>query len=166
MRAHVKVVDRWEEGLPTPVPTNAKIQAHNWGGKVDPFFTAVYVDDFLLVRVQHADDDRTALTASASLASDHVRLFGPGEEGATPILAPKKSTDWDTTIDALGFTVNSHTLRTSITREQTEATKRLLFDNYQAAHLEFSFPREKPKQLRDGRAITGPRAHSPSGSRR
>ena len=71
----------------------------------------------MLVRVQLADHDRTAPTASASLASDHVRLFGRGEEGATPILAPKKSTDWDTTIDALGFTVNSHTLRISSKRE-------------------------------------------------
>ena len=51
MMAHVKVVDRWEEGLPTPVPTDANIQAHNGGGKLDPFFTAVYVDDYLLVRV-------------------------------------------------------------------------------------------------------------------
>ena len=79
----------------------------------------MYVDEYLLVRVQHADDGRTALTASASLASDHVRLFGRGEEGATPVLAPKKSTDWDTTTDTLGFTVNSHTLIISITRGET-----------------------------------------------
>ena len=67
----------------------------------------MYVDDYLLIRVQHSDDDKTALIASASLASSHVRLIGPGEERVTPILAPKKSTNWDTTIDALGFTTNS-----------------------------------------------------------
>ena len=39
----------------------------------------------LIIRVQHSDDDKTALIASASLASDHVRLLGPGEEGVSPI---------------------------------------------------------------------------------
>ena len=39
-------------------------------------FATVYVDDYLLIKVQHSDDDTTALIASASLASDHVRLFG------------------------------------------------------------------------------------------
>ena len=53
------------------------------------FFATVYVDDYLLIREQHSDDDR-ALIASASLASDHVRLFGPGEDGVTPILAPEE----------------------------------------------------------------------------
>ena len=67
----------------------------------------MYVDDYLLTRVQHSDDDNTVLIASASLAWDQMRLFGPGEEGVKPILAPKKSTDWDTTIDAQGFTINS-----------------------------------------------------------
>ena len=64
------------------------------GGEFDPLFKAVYVDDFLQVRVQHSDDDTTAYIASASPGSDHVRLFGPGEVGVTPILAPNKSTDW------------------------------------------------------------------------
>ena len=81
------------------------------------------MDDYLLIRVQHSDDARSALIASASRASDHVRLFGPGKDGVTPILAPKQSTDWDTRIDALGFTINSHTLRISFTREKTEAIK-------------------------------------------
>ena len=124
--AHVKVVDRWEEGLPTSVPADANIRSHEGGRKLGAFFAAVVVHDFLVIGVQHADDDRTALTASASLASDRVALFGPGEEGATPIRAPKTSTDKDTTTDALGFTVNSHTLRISITRENTEAIKKLL----------------------------------------
>ena len=62
----------------------------------------MYVDDYLLIRVQHSDDDKTALIVSASLASDHVRLFGSGEEGVPPSLAPKKNTNWDSKIDALG----------------------------------------------------------------
>ena len=130
MMAHVKVVEAWEEGKPTPVPPDAQIRPHPGGGKSDPFFTTVYVDDYLLVRAQQADDDRSALVASASIASDCVRLFGPGEDGVTPILAPKKSTDWDTSIDALGFTINSHSLRISFPREKTEAIKSLLHDHW------------------------------------
>ena len=83
----------------------------------DPFFKTVYVDDYLQVRVQHSDDDTTALIASASLGSDHVRLFVRGEVGVTPILDLKKSTDWDTTIDALGFIISSHTMPILVSRE-------------------------------------------------
>ena len=70
----------------------------------------MYVDDYLQVRVQHSDNNTTALVASASLGSDHVGLWCPEEVEVSPILAPKKSTDWDTTIDALGFTISSHTM--------------------------------------------------------
>ena len=34
MMEHVKVVDRWEERLPTPVPADANIRAHDGGGEV------------------------------------------------------------------------------------------------------------------------------------
>ena len=90
----------------------------------------MYVDDYVLIRVHHSDDDKTALTASASLASDHVRLFRPGEVGETPVLANKKSTDWELTIDALGFNINSHTLKKSYPREKNEAIRRLLGDHW------------------------------------
>ena len=68
MMAHVKIVDRWEEGKPTTVPDDAKIRADRGGGMFDPFFATVYVSDYVLMRVQHSDHDTTALTAS-SLAS-------------------------------------------------------------------------------------------------
>ena len=108
------------------MPADVNIRAHSGGRKFDAFFTTVYVEDYLLIRVQHSDDDRSALIASSSLASHHVRLFGPGDDGVTPILVPKKSTDWDTTIDALCFTINSHILRISCTREKTGAIKSCL----------------------------------------
>ena len=130
MMAHVKVVNRWEEGKPTPIPPDAKIRVHTGGGIVDPFFTTVYVDDYLPTKVQHSDDDTTALIASPSLASDHVRLFGPGEEIVTPILAPDKSTNWHTTIDALGFTINSHTMKISLSRVKVDAIKILLREQW------------------------------------
>ena len=61
--AHVKVVDRWEEGKLAPTLPGAKIRAHSGGEIFDPFFATVYVDDYLLIRVQHSDDDKTALIA-------------------------------------------------------------------------------------------------------
>ena len=133
MMAHVKVVDLWEEGESTSNPPEAKIRAQSGGEMLDPFLATVYVDEYLLIRVQHSVDEKPALIASASLASDHLRLFGPGEEGVTPILAPKKSTDWDATIDGLGFTMNSHIIRISFPREKADAIKKLLRDQWPAS---------------------------------
>ena len=39
-------------------------------------FTPVNVDDFIMASVHFDSFDQTALVALASLASDHVRLFG------------------------------------------------------------------------------------------
>ena len=46
------MVERWDDGKPTPIPPDAKVRTHSGGRKFDPFFTAVYVDDYLQVRVQ------------------------------------------------------------------------------------------------------------------
>lgn len=67
---------------------------------IDPVLAAVYVDEHLLARVQQDQTGQTALIAPASLTSYHIRSFRPGEEGKTPILAPKKITDWKTTVHA------------------------------------------------------------------
>ena len=117
------MVVRREECTLTQIPPDAKIRAHSGGEISYPFFTTVYVDDYILIRVQHSDDEKTALIASASLASAHVHLGGPGEEGVTLILAPKKSTDWVSTINALGCTINSHTMRISFPREKADPKK-------------------------------------------
>ena len=77
------------------------------GGPNEPFLTAVYVGDFIMVSMQLDPSDQTALIASASLAPDNVSLFGPGEKGETSILAPKKSTDWNTNRRCAGF-YNQH----------------------------------------------------------
>ena len=57
-------------------------------------------------------------------------MFGLGEEVVTPILAPNKSTNFDTTIDALGFTVNSHTMKISFPRVNVDGIKILLRDQW------------------------------------
>ena len=88
------------------------------------------IDNYLQMGVQHFDDATTAFIVSASLGSDHVRSFGPAEVGVTPILAPEKSTDWDTTIDSLRFTIGSHTMRISVPRGNIEAIKILPLEQW------------------------------------
>ena len=71
----------------------------------------------IMASVQRNASDQTAVIALASLASNNVKLFGPGEKGETPILAPRKSTDWNWTVDALAFTINTHNMRISSLRK-------------------------------------------------
>ena len=125
MMKHVKIVDRWEEGEPTPVPSDVVIRPSTGGERNSPFETWVYVDDHALLRAQLADTDRSALIASQSLASDYVRAFGH-EAGETPILAPKKSSDWDTKLEFLGFTIDSHALTISVPEKKAQALKTAL----------------------------------------
>ena len=123
--SHVKITEPWEIGRPTQDPPCVRIKNEDVprGGPREPFFATVYVDDFIMVLVQVDPADRSTLVASASLTSHHIRLFGPGEAGATPILVPKKSTDWYTTVDLLGFTVNIHTLRIVVTEGKIAAIR-------------------------------------------
>ena len=86
----------------------------------------MYVDDFIIASVQRNASDQTALIASDSVASEDVRLFGRGEKGETPILTPKKNTAWNSTVDALGFTINTHNMRISVTKERVEAIRCIL----------------------------------------
>ena len=111
LMSYVRITEPWEIGGPTQFPPCVRIKNKDVprGGPREPFFVTVYVDNFIMARVQADHTDQSALVALASLASDHIRLFGLGEADATPILDPKKSTDWDTTVDLLGFTENTHT---------------------------------------------------------
>ena len=86
----------------------------------------MYVDDFIIASVQRNASDQTALIASDSVASEDVRLFGRGEKGETPILTPKKNTAWNSTVDALGFTINTHNMQISVTNERLEAIRCIL----------------------------------------
>ena len=91
--SHVKLEKPWETGSPTQIPTGVRVNAPRKAGASEPFLTSMYLDDFIIASAQRNVSDQTALLASTSLASDNVRLFGPGEKGETPILASKKSTD-------------------------------------------------------------------------
>ena len=79
-----------------------------------------------MASVQVDASGQMAIVASASLALDHVTLFGPGEKGEVLLLAPQASTDWFSIVDALGFTINTYTMRISITTEKVDATRSTL----------------------------------------
>ena len=75
MMSHVKIVKPWETGSPTQIPAGVRLNAPRKRGANEPFLTSVYVDDFIMASMQRNASDQTALIASASLASDTVRLF-------------------------------------------------------------------------------------------
>lgn len=54
------------------------------------------------------------------------------KRGIPPILVPRKSTDWDTKVDALGYTINAHTMRIPNTREKVEAIRNLLLREWES----------------------------------
>ena len=77
MMVHVKITEPWEIGRPRQVPPCVHVKNKDVprGGPHEPFVAAVYVDDFIMARVQADPTDQSALVASASLASDRSRLF-------------------------------------------------------------------------------------------
>ena len=51
MMANVKVVDRWEEGTPTSIPSDAKVGGHSGVRfRIHVSQPCTYVDDYLLIR--------------------------------------------------------------------------------------------------------------------
>ena len=90
MMSHVKIGKPWETGSPTQIPTGVTVNASRKRGANEPFLTSVYVDDFMMASAQRYESDQKTLMGSASLASDNLILFGPSEEGETPISALKK----------------------------------------------------------------------------
>ena len=124
MMSHMKITEPWEIGRPRQVPPCVRVENKEGANPMNPSLPLC----MSMTSSWHAYRptpriNRHSIIASASLASDHIRLFGPGEAGATPILAPKKRTDWDTIVDLLGFTVNTHTLRKSVTEGKIAAIR-------------------------------------------
>ena len=78
-----------------------------WGRGFGAFLATMYVDNLLLIGIQHSSDNTTAMTVSGPLASDYMWL---GEPGATLSLEPKNSIDWDTTITMIWCSSSTRTL--------------------------------------------------------
>ena len=83
------------------------------------------------VRVEQEPSDQTGLIVSASLVSDRVRR-------RNFVLSPKKSTNWDTTVHALGYTINANSVRISITPEKVAALRKFLEREWPSKRAEVS----------------------------
>ena len=66
------------------------------------FWARSYVDDTIGVEPLVCARGSRCFGASASLASDHFRLFGPRLSTDPPLLAPAKVSSGSTSLDVLG----------------------------------------------------------------
>ena len=73
----------------------------------DPSFVRFNVNDAISVEVQRLPVGVRCLLASASLASDHFRLFSNRRETDPPLLAARKVTSWDTKLEVLGWEIDT-----------------------------------------------------------
>ena len=106
--SHVKVVDSWKEENPTTVPADAKNQSAPRAGGGRPLLRhrvreRLPTNSGAAFRRRHDRSNRLGLANLRPRA--RVRS---GETGVTPVLAPKKSAEWNSTIDAL--LPSAHTL--------------------------------------------------------
>ena len=50
--SHVRIAEPWEVDTPTQVPREVGVRPAKGGGLLNSFFPTLYVDDYLLARVQ------------------------------------------------------------------------------------------------------------------
>ena len=72
------------------------------GGADDSFFVRFYVDDGVSIEVQRYPSGDRCLCESASLASDHFRLFGDRAPTNPPLLSKNKISHRDSQLEVLG----------------------------------------------------------------
>ena len=78
------------------------------------FFVRYYVDDGILVELQWWPDGRRCLRAVQSLASDHFRLLGERGVSDPPLLSARKTTNWDTQLEVLGWIIDTEALTVTL----------------------------------------------------
>lgn len=92
--SHVRITEPSEAGEPTAVPREAGVRPAKEGGLLTALFFPPYIRRMclmmlLVARVQHEQNDRSCLTASTSLVSDHAetvyhtRITEPWNVGGT-----------------------------------------------------------------------------------
>ena len=118
MIEHVEIGDRWEVGDPTPVPPDAKIRASKGEKLSSLFHTVVHVDDHDFIRAQQSDEEKISFSR-VGLARIGLRTtFWAGKAGRDTHPSTKKRSNWNTTLEFLGFVNNSHTLQISVTKKK------------------------------------------------
>ena len=89
------------------------------GGLIsDPFFVRFYADDAILVEIVQWLDFRRCLRATQSLASDHFRLLGERGPRDPSLLSPRKMSNWDTSMEVLGWTLDTEALTISLSEKK------------------------------------------------
>ena len=101
--AHVEVTQPPATDRPNPLPRCCRVPPNPGGGIAAIFFVRYYVVDGLMVKVQRYPSGIRCLMASASLASDHLRLFGERSARDPPLLSARKVPSWDTRLGVLGW---------------------------------------------------------------
>ena len=96
------------------------------GGATGTFWARSYVDDTIGVEPLVCARGARCLRASASLASDHFHLFGPRLPTDPPLLAPGKVSSWSTSLDVLGWTIDTVPMVISLTSEKLHQLSLLL----------------------------------------
>lgn len=124
--AHVRVLPAVEVEQ-THLPVSCVLPPGSGGGIADPFFARAYVDDIIGVEVHHERprNDR-CLIASASLASDHFRLFGDRPPGFPPLFSSSKLTSWESSLEVLGWVIDTKAMSISVPQAKLVMTHDLL----------------------------------------
>lgn len=99
---------------PAPLPPGCCISREQGGGKHSPCFVLYYVDNGILVEVQWGPDGQRCRHASASLASDYVRVVGGGRSRDPTLLSPHKSSTWNAILCVLGWDIDTVALTISV----------------------------------------------------
>lgn len=116
--AHVVVEQPVDSARPVALHPRVVTPPGRGGGVNDDFFVEYYVDDGILVEVQHFANRGRCLTASASLASDHFHLFGERHAGDPPLLSSSKVSSWNTRLTVLGWDIDTIAMTISLPEEK------------------------------------------------
>ena len=110
MMEHVEIVDCWEVGDPTPVPPGAKKSCEQGGKAVEP---SPHGGIYRRPRPHKSPSIVRGKTSFSRIGLARIGLhttFWARRAGQDTHPSAKKSSNWNTTLEFLGFVVSSHTL--------------------------------------------------------
>ena len=112
---HVRVDILAAGETPVQLPPECRVPPGQGGGATGTFWARSYVDDTIGVEPLVCARGSRCLRVLASLASDHFRLFGSRLPTDPPLLAPAKVSSWSTSLDVLGWTIDTVAMVISLT---------------------------------------------------
>lgn len=121
---HVRIVPSPVDAPAADLPSGCQKVQGTGGFAGSPFFVRYYVDDGILVEVRFFADGRRCLHAVRSLASDHYRLLGNRGTNNPPLLSPAKITNFETRLEVLGWTLDTHELSIPMTPRKGAKTQK------------------------------------------